>query len=268
MRRRVFACANSFCKRRPSRSYTRVCDATVARGSSWRAGDELALTIHHALQSDTQYCISPALWTSSRRSRARHMTTRCSSTRRSAGSGCCCRWMRARAACVCRAWRAAAAHPTLWTELSFKRCTACVGNATHRNPGVAVRTCRRRASHAVAERGRLQARQRRRQARACAALRAHKVQGAARVCVSALATEQLRAETRRDRATQQRLRRCRATRCADIGRARAYGFLVAASSSSLLVFLCCAARAAPALHVAHSCSAAAAPRQLRSGRKR
>ena len=36
---------------------------------------------------------------------------------------------RARAACVCRAWRAAAAHPALWEELNFERCTAGVDNA-------------------------------------------------------------------------------------------------------------------------------------------
>ena len=37
---------------------------------------------------------------------------------------------RARATCVCRAWQAAAAHPSLWEELSFAPCTARVNDAT------------------------------------------------------------------------------------------------------------------------------------------
>ena len=37
---------------------------------------------------------------------------------------------RARAACVNPAWRAATAHPALWEELSFARCTARVDDAT------------------------------------------------------------------------------------------------------------------------------------------
>ena len=37
---------------------------------------------------------------------------------------------RARAASVCRAWRAAAAHPSLWEELSFERCAVSITNAT------------------------------------------------------------------------------------------------------------------------------------------
>ena len=51
---------------------------------------------------------------------------------------------RARAACVCRAWRTAAAHPEVWEELSFKRCTARVNDATLASlcerAGVALRT--------------------------------------------------------------------------------------------------------------------------------
>ena len=34
------------------------------------------------------------------------------------------------ATCVCRAWRTATAHPALWEELSFERCTAQVNYAT------------------------------------------------------------------------------------------------------------------------------------------
>ena len=50
------------------------------------------------------------------------------------------------ATCVCRAWRTATAHPALWEELSFERCTAQVNDAALASlcarAGAALRTLR------------------------------------------------------------------------------------------------------------------------------